>query len=514
MSADAAAMSAPADMPDRELRIVIIAVMTGMFLGAIDGTIVSTALPTIVGDLGGQSQAPWISTGFLLAQTVATPIVGKLSDIYGRKITFQTSIVAFLLTSLLCGVAQSMLQLVAYRALQGIASAGLLTLPFSIMGDLMAPAQRARNQGYASATFLFAALFGPLLGGFIVDLTSWRWVFLINLPVGAIALVAVHRYLFISRRPTRSSIDVAGTVALTVATGPLIVALLWSGKEHGWGAPITVGMFVVSAVGAVVFIVVERRAAEPVMPLGLFQDPVVRATMIAAAISGIGLYALNSYAPVFLQIVKGTTATASGLLSIPTMVLVTLASMVSGKLIARTGNYKPFPIAGGVFLIAGAVLLSTMDADTSTASVSARAAVTGLGMGLIGPSLNLIVQNAVRWEQLGVATSGLAFVRSLGGVLGTAVLGAVYSNRLDVLIPRHVGADTADRIGLDVLEGRPGDIRALAEPARSNVLDAYAEAITQTVRWAIPVMVVALVMLALIPAIPLRDTRQPSLDQP
>ena len=207
-------------MSARELRIVLVAVMTGMFLGAIDGTIVSTALPTIVGDLGGQSQAPWIGTGFLLAQTIGTPIIGKLSDIYGRKVTFQTTIVVFLLTSLLCGIAQSMVQLVAFRFLQGLSAAGLLALPFAIMGDLMSPTERARNQGYAAGTFLVAALIGPLLGGFIVDASSWRWIFLINIPVGAVALAAVQKHLHIPRKPTRAAIDVPGALTLTLGHRP------------------------------------------------------------------------------------------------------------------------------------------------------------------------------------------------------------------------------------------------------------------------------------------------------
>ncbi len=500
-------------MTERELRIVLIAVMTGMFLGAIDGTIVSTALPTIVGDLGGQSQAPWIGTGFLLAQTIATPIIGKLSDIYGRKVTFQATIVGFLITSLLCGVAQSMVQLVGFRFLQGIAAAGLVALPFAIMGDLMSPTERARNQGYASGAFLVAALVGPLLGGFIVDATSWRWIFLINIPVGAVALAAVQKHLVIPGRPTRAAIDVPGAITLTLATGPLVVGLLWAGGEYGWASTTTLGFFAVAAIGTVLFIAVESRAAEPILPLSLFANRVVRTTLIGGFVSGVAVYALSSYSPVFLQIVNGSSATASGLLSIPNMVMVTLASIVSGRLIARTGNYRPYPILGCIFMATGAVLLATMDTHTSTASVAARAAFIGLGMGQIGPSMNLIVQNAVRYQDLGVATAGLTFVRTLGGVLGSAALGAIYRNRLDVLIPRYVGDDNVAAIGLGRLEGRPSDIQALAEPVRSQTLRAYADAMTTTFAWAIPVLAVALVIFITVPVIPLRDNQRDTDDR-
>ncbi len=500
-----AAASIASAMSPRELRIVLTAVMTGMFLGAIDGTIVTTALPTIVGDLGGQSQAPWIGTGFLLAQTIGTPIIGKLSDIYGRKVTFQTTILAFLLTSLLCGVAQSMVQLVAFRFLQGLSAAGLLALPFAIMGDLMSPTERARNQGYAAATFLVAALVGPLLGGFIVDAISWRWIFLINLPVGALALAAVQRHLHIPRKPTRAAIDVPGAITLTLATGPLVIGLLWSGEEYGWTSAVTLTLFTVAAVAAVAFVLVEFRATEPILPLSLFSNRIVRTTLIGGFVSGVAVYALSSYAPVFMQIVRGASATESGLLSIPNMVMVTFASITSGRLIARYGSYRPYPILGCAFMLLGAVLLATMDVHTSLASVAARAALIGLGVGQLGPSMNLIVQNAVRYQDLGVATAGLTFVRSLGGVLGSAVLGAVYRNRLDVLIPRYVGADAVSAIGLDRLEGRPAEIRALAEPVRSQTLRAFADAMTSTFAWAIPVLILAVFIFVTVPVIPLRN---------
>ncbi len=505
-SAHASIAGPPGAGTGSHIHIVLIAVMSGLFFGALDGTIVSTALPTIVGDLGGLSQAPWISVGFLLTQTIATPIVGKLSDIYGRKETFQATIVLFLVSSLLCGAAQSMTQLVAFRSLQGIGAGGLLTLPLAIVGDLLPPAERARYQGYTAGTFALAALVGPLLGGFIVDVTNWRWVFLINLPFGLVSMALVQRFLFIPREPTRRTVDVLGAVLLSVATGPLVVALLWSGRAWGWTAGGTLTLLAVSLVGLIVFVIVESRLEEPILTLDLFRNPVIRPTMIGGFVAGMAIYALNSYSPLFLQVVRGVSATGSGLMMLPTMVGVTTASIISGRIISRTGNYKPFPIMGTCTLLLGAYLLSTMSIHTSPLDLAARSAVTGLGMGQIGPSLTLIVQNAVPYRELGVATSGLSFIRSLGGVLGSAALGAVYSDRLETLIPRYVGADAMATVDVDALQGRPEVIRALDEPVRGEVIQAFVDSITTALRWAMPPLVLAAVAFVMVPRIPLRRT--------
>jgi EmrB/QacA subfamily drug resistance transporter len=485
----------------------MIAVMTGMFLAAIDGTIVNTALPTIVGDLGSLSQAPWITVGYLLTQTIATPIVGKLSDIFGRKQTYQASILLFLVASVLAAASQNMLELVGFRALQGVGAGGLLSLPMAIVGDLLPPAERARYQGYIAATFALAALGGPLAGGFFVDHLNWRWVFFINLPLGALSMVAVQRFLHIPRVASRRAIDFLGAVTLSFATTPLVLALLWAGEKYGWSSGPTIGLFTMAAVGTAVFIRVELRAPEPILPMSLFSERVVRTTMIGGFVVGIGIYAVNSYVPLFLQVVHGTSATASGLWTAPTMIAITVASIVSGRLIARYRNCKPYPILGVAFLTVGAVLLATMDVHTSTVGVALRVTVTGIGMGQIGPSITIIVQNAVAYRDLGVATAGLSFLRSLGGVIGSTVIGAVYANRVDVLIPRYVGAaEMASIPDTSALQGRPSVIRGLAEPVRSQVIHAFADAITIAVRFAIPSLLIAFVVFCFIPRVPLRDT--------
>jgi EmrB/QacA subfamily drug resistance transporter len=491
----------------REIHILLIAVMTGMFLAAIDGTIVVTALPAMVGDLGNLSQAPWISVGYLLTQTISTPIVGKLSDVYGRKPLFQISIVVFLVASAACALSQDMTQLVVLRGVQGVGAGGLVSLPFAIVGDILPPAERARYQGYIAGTFALAALLGPLAGGFFVDFLNWRWVFLVNLPIGAVSMWVVHRRLHLSRARIARSIDIVGAIMLSLATTPLVLALLYAGEKYGWSSGRTVTLFALAALATVVFVLVELRVTDPILPMQMFSNRIVRTTMIGGFVSGIGMYGITAFVALFLQVVNGVSATASGLLTAPNMIGVTFASIASGRLIARTGNYKPYPAFGAALLAIGAVLLATMDSDTSSAGVAARLFVTGLGVGQIGPSLTLIVQNAVPYRDLGVASSGLAFVRSLGGSIGTAVLGACYASRLNTLIPRYVGDEAIATLpDPSALRGQPSVIRDLPDPVQTNVIHAFADSITFAMWVAVPVLVVTTTIFAMIPRIPLRTS--------
>ncbi len=490
----------------RQIHVVMIAVMTGMFLAAIDGTIVSTAMPTIVGELGDQSQAPWIAVGYLLTQCIATPIVGKISDLFGRKQTFQATIVVFLAASVLAAAAQNMPQLVAFRALQGIGAGGLLSLPMAIVGDILPPAERAKYQGYIAASFAFATLLGPLAGGFFVDHLSWRWVFFINLPIGLASMWLVQVKLHIARTPTRRSIDYAGAVVLSAAISPVVLALLWAGEAKGWASPITIGLFAFGAAATVLFVRIEQRADEPILPMSLFSNRVVRTSLIGGFAMGMGMYGVMAWTTLFLQVVSRTSATVSGLLTAPNAFAITLASIVSGRLIAKTRVYKPFPVIGTGILVIGAVLLATMNENTSKWDVCARLAICGLGMGQMGPSLTIIVQNAVEYRELGVATAGLSFIRTLGGVVGSAVIGAVFQNRLNTLIPRYVGAEGLASVpNVDALKGKPSVIHALPEPVQGEVVRAFADSITTAIMVAVPVLVITIVVFALIPNIPLRD---------
>lgn len=491
----------------REIHIVMIAVMTGMFLAAIDGTIVSTAMPTIVGELGNQSQAPWVTVGYLLTQCIATPIVGKISDLFGRKQVFQATIVVFLAASVLAAAAQNMPQLVLFRALQGIGAGGLLSLPMAIVGDILPPAERARYQGYIAASFAFATLLGPLAGGFFVDHLSWRWVFFINLPVGLLSMLLVHKKLHISRLPTRRSIDFAGAFALSAAISPIVLALLWSGETHGWDSWQTLGLFGFGALATLVFIRIELHAAEPILPMSMFSDRVVRTSLIGGFVIGIAMYSVTSWTTLFLQVVSGTSATVSGLLTSPQAFGITLASIWSGRMIAKYRTYKPFPVIGVAILGLGALLLGTMNENTGKWDVCLRLAVAGLGMGQIGPSLTIIVQNAVDYKDLGVATAGLSFIRTLGGVFGSAGIGAIFQNRLNTLIPRYVGEEAMRTIPDPTsLQGKPSAIHALPEPIQGQVIRAFADSITIAVRYTLPVLIIAFVVFVMIPKIPLRDS--------
>jgi EmrB/QacA subfamily drug resistance transporter len=489
----------------------MIAVMTGLFLSALDATIVQTAIPTIVGDLGNLTQAPWIAVSYLLTQTIATPIIGKLSDIYGRKRVYQINIALFIASSVFAALSQNMGQLVFFRAIQGLGAGGLNALPMAIVGDVLPPAERARYQGYISGTFMLAALAGPLAGGFAVDHLNWRWVFFVNLPIGGASMVAVQKYLHLERVATRRAIDYLGASALIIATTPLAFTLLWAGEKYGWTDTVTLALFAISVVGTLGFVLIELQAEEPILPMSLFSNQVVRTTMLGGFIVGIAIYSMNSYTGVFLQVVDGVSATKSGLFMLPMMIGVTTASILSGRLIARTGNYKPYPVCGVAIMLAASLLLSTMDVHTTRWGVAARVMIAGLGVGQIGPSLTIIVQNAVDYRDLGVATAGLSFIRSLGGSVGSAVIGAVYAHRVDVLIPRYVGQDNIDRLpDTAALRGRPSTIRALPEPVRSGVRRAFADAVTGATRVVVPVLVVTLVVFAFIPKVPLRRTFEPT----
>ena len=502
---------ADSDQIPEHIHLVMLAVVSGMYLAAVDGTIVNTALPTIVGDLGSLSQAPWIVVGYLMTQTIATPIIGKLSDIYGRRRTYQASIALFVFASLLAATSQSLAQLVAFRALQGVGAGGLLSLPMAIVGDLLPPTERARYQGYMAATFAVAVATGPLFGGLIVDHFSWRWIFFVNLPIGSMSMIAVQKLLHITRVPTRRSIDFAGAMTLSAAVAPLIVALLWSGQRYGWGSPTTDGLFLVSFAFTVVFVLVEQRVAEPIIPPWLFADRVVRLALMGGFILGIGMYAVNAYVPLFLQVVRGASSTTSGLLTVPNAIAITIASIVSGRLIQRFGNYRPYPLMGCALLGLSAYLLSTMGTGTSRFDVALRLAIGGFGMGQLGPSMVLVVQNAVSYKDLGVATASLSFLRSLGGVMGSAALGAIYSSRVDTLIPRYVGAaELANVPDVNALQGRPKVIRALDEPVRSQVIHAFSDSITTAVRWAIPSIMVGFVVFMFLPNVPLRSRFEPA----
>ncbi|MFU0243042.1 MDR family MFS transporter, partial [Streptomyces scabiei] len=374
------------------------ALLLGMLLAALDQTIVSTALPTIVSDLGGLEHLSWVVTAYLLAATAATPLWGKLGDQYGRKKLFQLAIGIFLVGSALCGIAQGMSELIAFRALQGLGGGGLMVLSMAIVGDLVPPRERGRYQGLFGAVFGATSVLGPLLGGVFTEHLSWRWVFYINLPVGVVALAVIAAVLHIPRRTTRHVIDYLGTLLIaSVATCLVLVASL-GGTTWAWGSPQIIGLAVLAVVLAALFVAVERRAAEPVLPLKLFRVRTFTLSAVISFVIGFAMFGAMTYLPTFLQVVRGVTPTMSGVYMLPMVFGLLLSSTVSGQIVSRTGRWKVFPVAGTAVTTLGLLLLHRLDEHSSTAEVSAYFFVFGLGLGLVMQVLVLIVQNAVPYE--------------------------------------------------------------------------------------------------------------------
>jgi EmrB/QacA subfamily drug resistance transporter len=471
------------------------ALLLGMLLAALDQTIVSTALPTIVSDLGGLEHLSWVVTAYLLASTAATPLWGKLGDQYGRKRLFQTAIVIFLIGSALCGMAQNMPQLIAFRAVQGLGGGGLMVLSMAIVGDIVPPRERGRYQGLFGAVFGATSVLGPLLGGLFTQHLSWRWVFYVNLPVGVVALAVIAPVLHIPRRATRHVIDYLGTFLIAAVATCLVLVASLGGTTWSWGSAQIVGLAVLGVLLAVAFVAVERRAAEPVLPLKLFR---IRTFTLAAVISfvvGFAMFGAMTYLPTFLQVVQGVSPTMSGVHMLPMVLGLLLSSTVSGQIVSRTGRWKVFPIAGTAVTTLGLLLLHRLDMDSSTAEMSSVFFVFGLGLGLVMQVLVLIVQNAVSYEDLGVATSGATFFRSIGASFGVAIFGTIFANRLgDKLTDAFRGARLPPGVSVDAIESDPRGITALPPALRPPALQAYATSITDVFLYAAPVALLGFVL--------------------
>ncbi|MFE9447967.1 DHA2 family efflux MFS transporter permease subunit [Streptomyces sp. NPDC006739] len=464
------------------------ALLLGLLLAALDQTIVSTALPTIVSDLGGLEHLSWVVTAYLLASTAATPLWGKLGDQYGRKKLFQTAIVIFLVGSALCGAARNMPELIGFRALQGLGGGGLMVLSMAIVGDIVPPRERGRYQGLFGAVFGATSVLGPLLGGLFTEHLSWRWVFYVNLPVGVVALAVIATALRIPRHAAHHVIDYLGTLLIaSVATCLVLVASL-GGTTWPWASAQIIGLAVLGVLLAVAFVAVERRAAEPVLPLKLFR---LRTFTLAAVISfivGFAMFGAMTYLPTFLQVVHGVSPTMSGVHMLPMVFGLLLSSTVSGQIVSRTGRWKVFPVTGTAVTAIGLLLLHRLDEHSPTAEMSACFFVFGLGLGLVMQVLVLIVQNAVSYEDLGVATSGATFFRSIGASFGVAIFGTVFASRLgEKLTDAFRGARLPGGLSADALKSDPRGIAALPPTLRPAALHAYATSITDVFLYAAPV---------------------------
>ncbi|WP_069759297.1 MDR family MFS transporter [Streptomyces sp. LUP47B] len=483
------------------------ALLLGMLLAALDQTIVSTALPTIVSDLGGMEHLSWVVTAYLLASTAATPLWGKLGDQYGRKRLFQTAIVIFLIGSALCGMAQNMPQLIGFRALQGLGGGGLMVLSMAIVGDLVPPRERGRYQGLFGAVFGATSVLGPLLGGLFTEHLSWRWVFYVNLPVGVVALTVIAVVLRIPRKSRKHVIDYLGTFLIAAVATCLVLVASLGGNTWAWGSPQIVGLAVLGVLLAVVFVGVERRAAEPVLPLKLFRVRTFTLSAVISFIVGFAMFGALTYLPTFLQVVHGVSPTMSGVHMLPMVLGLLVSSTVSGQIVSRTGRWKVFPVAGTGVTTLGLLLLHRLDEHSSTWVMSVCFCVFGLGLGLVMQVLVLIVQNAVSYEDLGVATSGATFFRSIGASFGVAIFGTVFANRLgDKLAEALRGAQLPPGVSVSGIEADSRGLAELPGSLRSEALHAYASSITDVFLYAAPVAFLGFVLAWFLKEDPLRGS--------
>jgi EmrB/QacA subfamily drug resistance transporter len=485
----------------RQRRLIFGALLLVLFVASLDQTIVSTALPTIVGDLGGLEHLSWVVTSYLLASTVAGPLYGKLGDLYGRKRVLQVALVLFLVGSALCGLAQSMPELIAFRAIQGLGGGGLIVVSMAVVGDLVAPRDRGRYQGLFGGVFAFSVVAGPLLGGFFVDNLSWRWIFYVNLPLGLVALAVIATAFRSQQVTTRHRIDWLGTVVLAAGLSGIILYASLGGTSYAWDAPAMLAAIGGGVALLALFPFIEARAEEPILPPELFRNMTFRTTSAIGFIVGFALFGSVTFIPLYLQIVKGHSATESGLLMTPMMLGVLVTSTGSGFLISRYGRYRAFPIAGTAIAAVALYLLSTLEVATATEVAAGYMLLLGLGLGLVMQVLVLAAQNAVDYRLLGVATSGATLFRQVGGSIGVSAFGAIFTNEL--------GRELASRLPAGAhapAHASPAVIQHLPAAIHEMYITAVAVALHPVFLTATAVMVVAFGLSWRLRDVPLRET--------
>lgn len=497
-----------------EIMFIMTALMIAMLLSALDQSIVATALPQIASDLNGLTKLSWVVTAYLITTAISTPIYGKLGDLYGRKKVFQSAIVIFLIGSALCGLSRTMNELVFFRALQGIGAGGLMSLVVAIVGDIISPRQRGKYQGYFGAVFGVASVAGPVLGGVLANahhflgITGWRWIFYINLPLGVVALSLVATRLHLHTPPKKeNNIDFAGAILLGIAVLSIVLVSVWAGVDYTWNSWQIISLIVSTMLFGLFFVWRERHTIEPVIPLYLFENDIFTVSTLLSFISGLAMFAVLIYIPLYQQVVRGLSPTASGLLLLPMVAGMMVASMGSGKLITALGKYRIYPIIGTLLMAIGLWLFSHLGLTTSYITLSLWMVVIGLGLGQLFQVPTLAVQNAVEFKDMGAATATVAFARSIGGALGGAIFGSILVSRLT----HHLVSMLPPQAASHVSTGLSGGIQQLATlPAwlRHDVLLAYVEAFHDMFIIAIPVILVAFLIALLLRETPLRETTQ------
>ncbi len=496
----------------RNLGLIFTALMMTMLLAALDQTIVSTALPTITSDLGGLNELSWVVTAYLLAATASTPIWGKLSDLYGRKLMLQSAVAIFVVASALAGLSQSMAQLIGTRALQGIGGGGLMVLVMAVIADIVSPRERGKYMGLFGAVFGVASVIGPLLGGLFTEHLSWRWVFYVNIPLGVAAFLVLGAVLHLPVHKQKLSIDWLGAALMVAGTVMLLLVAVWGGQKYPWGSAQIIGLAVGGIVAVAAFIWQELRHPEPLVPLSMFRLSVLRVASAMGFVIGFAMFGSIVYLSIYMQVVRGASPTSAGLQLLPLMLGLLITSVVSGRLITRTGRYKIFPILGSGTATIGLFMLSRCGVETDLWFVWLSAFVLGVGLGGVMQVLVIAVQNSVEHKQLGAATSTSTFFRSIGGSFGTAVFGAVWTAQLATELTKNLPPEVAAQLngaGQSAIASI-GGISDLPAPIQDGVLLSFANSIDQTFLIAVPVMLVAFVLSFFLKEVPLKT--RPSVE--
>ncbi|MFF7967566.1 MDR family MFS transporter [Streptomyces sp. NPDC007903] len=497
----------------KSVRVVLLALMIAMMLAMLDNMIVGTAMPTIVGDLGGLEHLSWVVTGYTLATAASTPVWGKVGDMYGRKGAFLGSIVIFLIGSALSGMAQGMGELIAFRAVQGLGAGGLMVGVMAIIGDLIPPRERGKYQGMMAGVMALAMIGGPLVGGTITDNWGWRWTFYINLPLGAVALALVSAVLHLPKKRAKAGIDYLGVVLLTVGITAIVLVTTWGGTEYAWTSARIMELTALGVVSLVGFVFWQTKATEPVLPLHIFKSRNFTLMSLIGFVTGFVMFGATLFLPLYQQAVQGASATNSGLLLLPMLGAMLVTSMVAGRVTTNSGRYKVFPVVGGVLMIIGLYLMSTMDTDTTRLTSGIYMAVVGAGMGCLMQVTMLVAQNSVEMKDMGVASSSATLFRTLGSSFGVAVMGALFNNRVQDVMTERAGA-----LGKGITEKSAQlDAASLAKlPAAAR--EAYQHAVSAGTHSAFllgsVIAVVVLVAAVFVKEVPLRGGPQKPSTEP